>query len=329
MASALLRFINILPVYRKEEGKEYLYKNDETFLYCMEVFKKNGALMIFSEGLSENKYDLRPLRKGTARLAFEAWNNPEISDKLKIVPVAIHYSSWLKIHPVVYLDFLKSIEKKEFTDLTETGLFNRSFNEKLKNILTEKCIVVDKIGDIVSQNKIVGFMLKNYLRGATNAKKMQNKYFMAENEKFKLAYKALSGFLIKENINYDLKPEVGIMKIVNLVTWVIVFVTACIYNGIPYYMGRFIVRKSTKGNDFYDSLLYCMLMLIYPVYLIILFSITTCYVNFRAGLLDIFLATFSAFYYEASKRYIHCFFKRKQLGVVQGMLKPLFEKDNG
>ena len=103
IASALLRYIHILPIFRKEEGKEYLHKNEETFSDCIEIFKKNGALVIFSEGISENKWELRPLRKGTARLAFEAWNNSDIGDKLKIVPVSIHYSSWLKMSPVVYV----------------------------------------------------------------------------------------------------------------------------------------------------------------------------------------------------------------------------------
>lgn len=329
VASSLLHFINIFPVYRKEEGQELIYKNNETFSYSIELFKKNGALVIFPEGLSENKYDLRPLRKGIARLAFEAWNNSEISDKLRIVPIAIHYSSWLKIRPIVYVEFLKNIEKKEFIDLTESGFFNKSFNEKLKMIFSEKCIVVDKTSNTISQNKIISFMLKNYLNATANTKKIQDKYINEVNGKFKSDYNALSDFLTKENVNYDLKREKGIMKFINLISWFIVFGTAFIYNFIPYFIAAFISRKSTKGNDFHDSLLYCVLMFIYPVYLIILFSITTDCVNYKAGLLDVFLTAFSAFYYEAAKRYILTFFKGEKLVIVHDMLKKFFEKGNG
>jgi len=329
IVSALLHFINILPVFRKEEGKELMHKNNETFSYCMEVFKKKGALVIFSEGLSENKWELRSLRKGTARLAFEAWNNPEIAERLKVVPVAIHYSSWTKIHPVATVEFLKSMERNSFDKLDETGYFNRIFNEKLKERLSEKCIVVDKTGDAGLQNKMVAFMLKNFANGASDAKWLQDQYSEPENEKFKSNYNALSNFLTKDNINYDLKPGVGIMKWIDLVGWFIVKVTALIYNFIPYYICKFIVRGTTKGNDFYDSLLYCMLMLIYPVYLIVLFFTTNHEVNYQAGLINVFLAAFSAYYYEASKRFIQSFFKRKELVVVHNMFNQLFEKGNG
>jgi len=329
IVSALLHFINILPVYRREEGKELMYKNNETFSYCIELFKKNGALVIFSEGLSENKWELRPLRKGTARLAFEAWNNLEIGDRLKVVPVAIHYSSWKKIRPVATVEFLKSMERNAFDNLDEPGYFNKMFNEKLKERLSEKCIVINKIGDTGLQNKMIAFIIKNFTNGAAIAKSLQNRYSEQGNEKFKSNYNALSDFLTKNNINYDLKPGVGIMKWINLVGWFIVIVTAYIYNVIPYYISKFFVRATTKGNDFYDSLLYCMLMVIYPLYLILLFLITNCEVNYRAGVINVFLAAFSAYYYEASNRYIQSFFKRKELVVLHNMFNRLFEKDNG
>ncbi|HTB32688.1 MAG TPA: 1-acyl-sn-glycerol-3-phosphate acyltransferase [Bacteroidia bacterium] len=329
IANTLLRYINILPVYRKEEGKELMHKNTGTFSACIEIFKKNGAVTIFTEGFSENKYELRPLRKGTARLAFEAWNNPEIGAKLKVVPVAIHYSSWLKIHPVVYVEFLKNIEKDDFDNIDENGLLNKKFNDLLREALAAKCIMIDQGGNIVSQNKITGFILKNYLNGTVNAKILQNKYVANVTSEFRSRYKELSDFLINGNINYDMKFGNAAMNIINLIGWFIVFGAALIYNFIPYYLCRIFVRKTTKSNDFHDSLLYCMLLMIYPLYLFALFSVFTHYANFQAGILAAFLAAFSAFYYEAAKRYILSFFKKKQLIKVKAMFKGLFETNNG
>ncbi len=328
IANSLLRFINILPVYRREEGKDLMYKNAETFADCIELFKKNGAVIIFSEGLSENKWELRPLRKGTARLAFEAWNNSDIGEKLKVVPVAIHYCSWLKIHPVVYVDFLPGIEKTHFSDSDESGLFNKKFNDLLRAILTGRCINLDKSTDIVSQNKLTGFMLKNYIDGAWSAKKLQNKYSSSKEPEFKLNYKVLADFLIKENINYDLKFTSSIMNVINLIGWMIVFPVAWLSNFIPYYFCKAIVWKSTGGNDFHDSLFYCMLLITYPIYLWGLFLTIAHFKDFIAGLIVLFLVVFSAYYYEASKRYILCYFKRKQLIEVKAMFRKLFEKGN-
>ncbi len=209
IAAKLLDFINILPVFRKEEGRELMHKNDETFSYCIEVFKKNGSVIIFSEGISENKYELRPLRKGTARLAFDSWNNPKVGARLKVVPVAIHYSSWLKICPKVNVEFLKNIEKSEFEGIEEQGILNKNFNDKLKSILNEKCITVDKSQDIASQNKVIGFSIKNYINGVDYVNKLQKRFHLTDDKTFKSNYKALSDFLIKENINYALKPEKG------------------------------------------------------------------------------------------------------------------------
>lgn len=329
IASALLHFINILPVYRREEGKQLLHKNNETFSYCMELFRKNGALVIFSEGLSENKWELRPLRKGTARLAFEAWNNPEIADRLKVVPVAIHYSSWMKAKPVVTVEFLKNIERDSFDKWSESGIFNREFNEKLKERLSEKCIMVDKKIDSVSQIKIVEFMLKNFINGAADAKKIQDEYLKTDNQKFKSEYKSLADFLIKKKINYSITSPKSSIKLINQIGWFMVFITAFIYNFIPYYACKFIIRRVTKGNDFYDSLLYCMLMLIYPFYLIILFLFSNHFMNYQSGLINVFLAASSAFYYETSKRYIHSFRSRKELATVHDLFNRLFEKGNG
>jgi len=326
VASFLLRYIQILPVFRGEEGKEHLYKNEETFSYCIEVLKKNGAVSIFSEGLSENEYDLRPLRKGTARLASEAWGNPDIGDKLKVVPVAIQYSSWLKSCPVVYVEFLKNIERKSFADIDESGLFNKKFNEELKDILMEKCIVVDKSGDVFLQNKLIRYVLKNFNNGVSIAKKVQDKYLSPGNESFKKNYNVLSEFLTAGNINYWKESETGI---INFLFSALVYIVACVTNVIPYYVSKLIAWKSAKDNAFKDSLLYCTLMIIYPMYLISLFCVIKSYLNISAGIIIVLLTLVSAFRYERSRRNIRCFLKKDKLRIVHEMLSRLFETSNG
>lgn len=329
IASRLLYYIQILPVFRREEGKENLYKNEETFSYCIDILKENGAVSIFSEGFSENKWELRPLRKGTARLAFEAWSNPEIADRLKVVPVIIHYSSWLKMFPRVYVEFLENIEKKSFISWEEQGIFNKQFNEKLKDIMSKNCIEVDNNNDAATQNKIIGFLLKNATKGTATAKKMQDKYLLPGNEIFKVNYKALSEFLTRKNINYDSKSGTTIGTILLLLPLCLLFIVAWIYNFIPYLLSKFITWVITKGNDFHDSLMYCILMLLYPIYLAILFYCSVHYSGLRAGIEDLFLALFSAYFYESYKRTMLSFWKRKKLIIVRRLFSRLFETNNG
>lgn len=329
IASALLRYIQILPLFRKEEGLENLHKNGETFLECMEILKKNGVVSIFSEGISENEWNLRVLRKGTARLAYEAWSDHAIGDKLKVVPVVIHYSSWLKMFPRVYVEFLENIEKKSLDMTEETGFFNKLFNEKLKNILDRRCIIVDKSHDADLQNKIVSFILKNDANGARVAKKLQDAYLQPGNEIYKANYKALGDFLVRRNINYDAKASNAVVTTVLFLCSCCIFIVAWLYNFIPYLLSKLITRIITKENDFHDSLMYSTLVFIYPVYLLALFFAEIHYNNSIAAISYVLFAIVSAYSYENCKRTILSFWKRKKLVVARQMFSRLFEISNG
>lgn len=115
--ASLLRQLNILPVYREREGSEHLHKNYQTFDACNEIFKQNGIVLIFTEALCENEWHLRPLKKGTARLAATAWQQ---GIPLKILPVGFNYSSFILFGKNVQLN-LGSLITKEHCIETENG----------------------------------------------------------------------------------------------------------------------------------------------------------------------------------------------------------------
>ena len=72
--SKLLTALKLLPVYRTSEGVENLITNYDTFENCKDIFRKKGIVIIFSEGKCINEWHLRPLKKGTARLALSSWS---------------------------------------------------------------------------------------------------------------------------------------------------------------------------------------------------------------------------------------------------------------
>ena len=92
-AAKILRLFKMFPVYRVSEGVENLEENYTTFKLCKELFKENGIVLIFSEGRCINEWHLRPLKKGTARLAISSWKD---DIDVKVLPVAINYSSFSK-----------------------------------------------------------------------------------------------------------------------------------------------------------------------------------------------------------------------------------------
>ncbi len=130
----LLNALKILPVYRTSEGVENLSENYKTFEACIGLFRENSIVTIFSEGKCINEWHLRPLKKGTARLAIRAW---EEHIPLKILPVGINYSSFRSFGKNVFLNFGNIITATAINMDEPDGTRNKVFNEKLNAELSQ------------------------------------------------------------------------------------------------------------------------------------------------------------------------------------------------
>src|SRR5664279_4400786 len=105
----LLRRLKMLLVSRIIEGAENLENNYTTFNECVDIFKQNGIVLIFSEGRCINEWHLRPLKKGTARLALAAW---EDNIPLEGLLLGINYNSFRKFGKTIFLNFGEVITKE-------------------------------------------------------------------------------------------------------------------------------------------------------------------------------------------------------------------------
>ena len=127
--SKLLSALNMFPVYRVTEGVENLNINYSTFEKCKELFRKQGIVLIFSEGKCINEWRLRPLKKGTARLAINCWKE---NIPLEVLPVGINYSSFRRFVKNVIINFGSIISQEDISvDLPE-GMRYQSFNNRLQ-----------------------------------------------------------------------------------------------------------------------------------------------------------------------------------------------------
>jgi len=136
--SRILTTLKMFPVYRVSEGVENLNNNYETFENCKKVFRAKGLVLIFSEGKCINEWHLRPLKKGTARLAINSW---EENIPLKVLPVGINYSSFRLFGKNIIINFGSIITKEDIDWNTAEGLryqvFNTKLNEQLKSLVYE------------------------------------------------------------------------------------------------------------------------------------------------------------------------------------------------
>ena len=137
-AAKLLKSLNILPVYRTSEGVENLNENYKTFDACIEIFKKGGIVLIFSEGLCQNEWHFRPLKKGTARLAIAAW---EQNIPLRILPTALNYSSFKQYGKNMHIffgeEFNEAIIEPGWPHGKQIATFNRELRDQLQPLIYE------------------------------------------------------------------------------------------------------------------------------------------------------------------------------------------------
>ncbi len=322
----VLSFLNNVPIFRKEEGINNMSKNEETFSYCTEILMEGDTVLLFSEGLCENEWFFRPLRKGTARLVYDSWNSPELGDKLKVIPVATNYSGWHGTGNNTYVELLPPIEKKEFSNLEEQGQFLRKFNTRLAESLGSKIASINKAGDIEAQNTLSGFLLKNLHEGDELVRKSLTEFNKPDAMEYRKKYIDLANYIKLENIKYY-DSEGG--NIVSFIVALFIIPVAVIFNIIPYSICKYIAQKTTRRNVFYDSVFFGSLLVIGPIYMVHLGLLAVLIShNKYAGLLPV-IAMLSAWSYEAAKRNIYCFTQRKKLVKISEMLSGLFGKDNG
>jgi 1-acyl-sn-glycerol-3-phosphate acyltransferase len=323
-AAKVLSFLNNVPIFRKEEGVN-LSKNEETFSYCMDVFKEGDTVLLFSEGLCENEWTLRPLRKGTARLVYEAWNNPEIGDKLKVIAIATNYSQWHGSGNNTFVELSEPIEKSSFSEIEEQGLFLRKFNTMLHEKLAENIAIVDKTKEAVAQNTMTEFLLKNFANGDELAKKSLKEFNNPVTTKFQKTYIELADFIREENLKYYEESP----NIISFLVACFIIPFAVVLNIIPYFLCKYIAEKTTHRNVFYDSVFFGSLLVFGPIYMLTIGLIAAHFTHSYYGFLLPLFAMLSAWSYESSKRQIYCFLQRKKLAKAKVMLQDLFGKDNG
>src|SRR5215510_9956121 len=107
----LVRALDSLPVYRRQDEGEDITKNQETFVAARKLLGKGGTIGICPEGVSHNEPGLRPIKTGAARIALGALSTGEVQD-LKIVPAGLYYTEKTTFRSAALLCFGPPLEVK-------------------------------------------------------------------------------------------------------------------------------------------------------------------------------------------------------------------------
>jgi len=88
----LVKTLDSLPVYRRQDEGEDVTKNQETFVAARKLLARGGTIGICPEGVSHDEPGLRPIKTGAARIALAAVATGEVTN-LRIVPAGLYYTS--------------------------------------------------------------------------------------------------------------------------------------------------------------------------------------------------------------------------------------------
>lgn len=84
----------MLPIYRQHDGGDTKSKNNEVFKRASNVLKGGRSLLIFGEGFTDDVFirRLKPVKKGAAKIGFEALESINWSKKIYMAGVGSNYS---------------------------------------------------------------------------------------------------------------------------------------------------------------------------------------------------------------------------------------------
>jgi glycerol-3-phosphate O-acyltransferase/dihydroxyacetone phosphate acyltransferase len=105
----LVRALDSLPVYRRQDEGEDVAKNRETFEAARRLLARGGTLAICPEGISHDEPGLQPIKTGTARIALGAVSTSAALD-LRIVPAGLYYTAKTTFRSMALLYFGKPID---------------------------------------------------------------------------------------------------------------------------------------------------------------------------------------------------------------------------
>lgn len=289
----ILYFLKILPIFRIRDGYGELKKNDAIFLKTIDVLNSGNGLVLFPEGNHVPKHQLRPFKKGHARIAFQTAEANNFEVDLKIIPVGINYSEYQQIRSDITLNIGNPISVSDFYDLYKesSAVAINNLNKKLYEHLSPVMLNIENNEDYEmidylaffykeEMSKRLGFQNSIGLNGFKSQKKIIN---LLEKENYdkpesysaiKSAFSNYLNLLRKTKLKADF-PDKGDLSLANLFhnTFILLlgfplFLYGLFNNILPFLL-TMVLTKKVKDETFKSSFAYVISLVIFPLFYLV------------------------------------------------------------
>ena len=124
-----LRDLHMIPIFRASEGYDNLKNNFGTFEYCYDLLKEGQLIQILAEASTQQVKRLRPLKKGTARMAFGALEKYGRDQDILLVPCGINYTAADEFRSEVMIAFGDAISIQDYM-----ALYDENTNKAIRSL---------------------------------------------------------------------------------------------------------------------------------------------------------------------------------------------------
>ncbi|MGH1335462.1 MAG: 1-acyl-sn-glycerol-3-phosphate acyltransferase [Aureispira sp.] len=143
----LMDKLHSIPIYRAKEGRDKMHKNKETFRITKDyLYTGWSSMWIAPEGRCNVQKRLEPIKKGTARLAFEMMEEKDWALDLQILPTGVNYTNHVQFRSEVYVDLGEPLKvsdyKEQFLENKETAI--AQLTQDIEQGIRQKMVYIEE-----------------------------------------------------------------------------------------------------------------------------------------------------------------------------------------
>lgn len=335
----ILKGLDALPVFRKQDGGGDTSKNDSTLTASVDALVRGRAITLFPEGKSHSEPQLADLKTGCARIALDAVAK---GAKVRIVPIGITYGEKNRFKSLVHVEVGATLEVTSFskgqgsadaeavrrlTDAIAAGLSSITLNleqwEDLPLVETAEALYAldkgDRAGDVERQ--------KAFARGLSLLRAEQPERFDALKAEVTSFRRRLDLVQVRpEELTFQYRPATVARFALRNLVWLFglpLFFAGMVVFFVPYWIPISLVVATKPEKDTESTVKVLTLLLLAPFWWALMVGLAWWWGGSIAGLVTLGavpgLALFTRWYLERraaafrDARVFFLFFSRQRL----------------
>ncbi len=292
-ANQFLFALNLIPIFRGTDKFKNRRTNTSILEKCFNILKENKAILIMAEGHTFVQKRLRPLKKGTARLAFGALQNTPDLD-IQVIPVGATFSKSEQFRSEVYFEIGDPIPIQQYKSAFEQDAIQtaKNFTSDLSiqmgkhlvdvkspknDLLAEQCLEMYRNEHPLSPWPILcrkGSRLHDQINIGEQINALSENSTVGLKEKVNDYFQKLEQSKLSDKAVVD-SQKFSWLKLLMLMPGFPFFIIGYWLNIVPFALSYFITKKKVHIDTYIGPVKLALGLAFYFVYYIICFAVIT------------------------------------------------------